>query len=345
MTKKAIFFILGLGLLVAVGLGVVFYIKNNELKTYLQTSLNENFEKFTEGYIKTWEPFECDGFMKIRCISKKMTTSTLEDFDKRLNIAFNDVTLDFEGMSDSNLEIIAKIKNVEFSTQTQQDTTQNINEYIQILNDIQPFLPSSAECFYAFNKQNKQLLSSSKCQINTPNAHYELDGSNIYENANFSELNVAQIIHSFYTKLSPDQDLSELENTLYALKDASIQITNNGLSESAFEIYKKYMANEDKPTDNEEHKAVSKKDYLASLQNLKPFFTLFTDIVGEEHLETLSKLGDEFIALLSGEKKTLSFSLNYKPENKLELQPILKIEENFLNKDFWKNYQLSVSSK
>lgn len=345
MLKKIIASVLGLGLLVVVGLGVVFYIKNNELKTYLQTSLNENFEKFTDGYIKTWEPFECDGFMKIRCVSKQMITSAFEDFDDRLNITFNGVSLDFESMSDSDLEIIAKIKNIAFSTQTQQDATQNISEYTQILNDIRPFLPNSAECFYAFNKQNGQLLSSNKCQISTPNAHYEFGGSSVYENANFLELNIAQIMHSFYTKLSPEQNLSELENMLYALKDASIQITNNGLSESAFEIYKKYMANEDKPTDNEEHKVVSKEDYLASLQNLKPFFTLFADIVGEEHLETLSRLGDDLIALLSGEKKTLSFGLNYKPENKLKLQPILKIEENLLNKDFWKNYQLSVSSK
>lgn len=345
MSKKIIASVLGLGLLVAIGLGVMFYIKNNELKTYLQTSLNDNFEKFTDGYVKTWEPFQCDGFMKIHCTSKKMISTAFEDFDDRLNIAFNDVILDFEDMSDSNLEIIAKIKNVEFSTQTQQDTAQNMSEYAQILNDIRPFLPNSAECFYAFNKQSGQLLSSNKCQINTPNAHYEFSGSSVYENASFSKLNVAQIMHSFYTKFFPDQDSSGLENMLYALKDASIQITNNGLSENAFEIYKKYMAGEGKLADNGGSKTATKEDYLISLQNLKPIFTLFVDMVGEEHQETISKLGDDFIALLSGEKKTLGFKLNYKPENKLELQPILKIEENLLNRDFWKNYQLSVSSK
>lgn len=326
MSKKIIALALGLGLLIIGGLSVMFYIKQNELKTSIQTALNESLKQALGESPNAWQAFECKGITSIQCVSKQITLP-LDEIDTILN----DVTLDFSAMSSSDFKVNASVKNIDFDISI-------MGQSEKVTNLIRTFLPTSTACLLTLNKQNNQILSTQKCQLNTPNADYETSTTSISENPAFGKLDMVQIVHKFYTQIS-DQDPQETDNMLddtsYALQDISMQVTSKNLSENTYQLY-----NELSTAANQE---ASKENYLAILQDHRQTALYALSMLGtnKEYEQAISQLLEGIVALFSGEKSFLAFNLAHKEKEKLQPQPLPKLLENISFKD----YQLSIESK
>lgn len=330
MSKKIMTFVLGLGLLAIVGLGAFFYMKNKEISNSIELSINKQLEKVFSHLPVTWEPFECRGLTTISCSSKEISY-TIPEFNDDTKVILHNATIDFDLKSDTTLDIVADIKNIEFKIGEHTDKADST------IAQARNFLPSTAKCRYKLEQKDDSLLSTAnECVVQTPNADYELNATNIYEISKIEGLNILQIMNTLYDQIV----LGDNSNLYiaYGLKNFSFGIKDHGLSKDIFKIYANSLA-----YGGYEH--ADKAAYIERLQGIRSFSSDIANFMGKKHKKQIENAADGLIALLSEKNNYLKIQLNFNSDKELELRTPLRLQMALLEGSFWEDYELDVYSK
>lgn len=144
MNKKLIALILGLGALVALGLGVFLSIKTKDIKSHLEKTLNEKFESFVQesGYITEWEPFSCSGLVNIGCYSPKIVATDGEGILTLKNMGF-----DIDSMDNASLQASLNIKDITLGVKDIDKEDKDLKENLALFSS---FFPNNVRCMRSY---------------------------------------------------------------------------------------------------------------------------------------------------------------------------------------------------
>ncbi|TLD81866.1 hypothetical protein LS68_002290 [Helicobacter sp. MIT 05-5293] len=334
--KKIVVIILVIGAILAVGLGVILSSKSKEIKSHLQTSLNQTMEKMAKEYplLKSYKPFECSGLINVSCFSKEIV---LGEDQTPIEFIMQDAGFEIISMDRSALQIDTKIKAMHINA------LQNANNAI-IENTAlaTPFIPRSLSCKIKLNTNQDQLDEDSHCELEAGNASYTFGGSESYKDPSFSESNIADIVENFYIKaLAADvENIEELQenykNTLYRLSNFNLHIKDKGLGENLFNIAKLEREKQGLSYKKEEFERDIANAISAALFGV-------TLALGElPYQEEILTFADNLVLLLKGEKKDISLIFQVKGGQEVQF---LSIDDFLQNPALLKdNYELIVSA-
>ena len=152
MNKKLVALILGLGALIALGLGVFLSFKTKDIKSHIEKTLNEKFESFAQesGYIAEWEPFSCSGLVSIGCYSPKIVATDGEGVLTLKNMGF-----DIDSIDNTSLQASLNIKDIVFEVKDIDADDKDSKENLALFSS---FFPNNVKCAISL-KQNDDKLT------------------------------------------------------------------------------------------------------------------------------------------------------------------------------------------
>lgn len=252
MNKKIIGIALGIGAVIAIGLGVILSMKSSEAAKQLEIVVNKHFLQIADeygGFMPSHKPFKCKGAISISCYSDEIVLG----YDSDTSFVLKDVGFDIESASNSALKLVFNIKNIALQTpsienlgfDTLEDSQKQaaIENFEQTTAIFQNLVPKHIKCQIALNKQDDKLLESSQCDITSNDATFKLDGEFGYLHEAFKEANIAQIIKSFYFDSLFDFGEFSIESDAYAkyqvaLKRINASMQDKGFSKDMYAYYK-----------------------------------------------------------------------------------------------------------
>lgn len=233
MNKKLIGIILGIGALVAIGLGVVLSLKTKELKSHMQQTLNTNLESFASKHadlITQWEPFSCSGIIKVGCYSPKIVIGDSE----RKAFILKDVGFDIDSMDSTSLKASLNIKDIKLEDKSTEQQTDDEKKWASLLLS---FMPHKLQCDVSLKHDDDKLLDDFDCSVKAKNANYQIENHVAYQHESFKSQNLAQILQNFYFKWLLEEDSGEFDDYKYSIKDVMFKIQDNGFSKDIYKLY------------------------------------------------------------------------------------------------------------
>lgn len=332
--KKIVVIILIIGAILAIGLGIVLSSKSKEIKSHLQTNLNQTMEKIAKEYplLKSYKPFECSGLINVSCFSKEIVLG--EKYPAEIEFVIQNVGFEIISMDRSTLRIDAKIKDMQ--VKTLENAGKSAIENTTLL---APFVPRSMSCKVKLHINQDQLDEDTRCEVEAENAFYTLGGSESYKHPSFSESSIAEIWKNFYIKIFTTEDpttLEELQSTLYRLSSFNFHIKDKGLGESVFNVAKLERENQGLPYEKEEFGRDIEGGIAATLFGM-------TLALGELPYEKeILTFAHNLTLLLKGEKKDIGLTFQIKDGQEVQF---LSIDEFLQNPALLEdNYEMIVSA-
>lgn len=333
--KKIVVIILIIGAILAIGLGIILSSKSKEIKSHLQTNLNQTMEKIAKEYplLKSYKPFECSGLINVSCFSKEIVLG--EKYPAEVEFVIQNAGFEITNMDRSTLHIDIKIKDM------QGKTLENAGKSaIENATLLAPFVPRSMSCKIKLHTNQDQLDEDTRCEVEAGNAFYTLGGSESYKHPSFSESNIADIVENFYIKIftmeDPTTHIEELRSTLYRLSSFNFHIKDKGLGESLFNAVKSKRENQGLPYEKEEFDHDITNGISATL------FGMTLALGGLPYEEKILAFANNLTSLLKGEKKDIGLTFQIKDGQEVQF---LSMDEFLQNPALLEdNYEMIVSA-
>ncbi len=316
MNKKLIALILGLGALVALGLGVFLSIKTKDIKLHLEKTLNEKFESFVQesGYITEWEPFSCSGLVNIGCYSPKIVATDGEGILTLKNMGF-----DIDSMDNASLQASLNIKDITLGVKDIDKEDKDLKENLALFSS---FFPNNVRCNISLKQNDDKLAENLQCTIAAKNATYQIQGVDTYQHDGFKTQNIAQILQEFYFDAFVNEESStHFEEYKYALDNVMFKVKDNGLSKDLYKYYELQS--------NAQGLPVSQEGFEQNAKNVNMLATIgLSLIMGEAYHNEIIELGNALESLVLGKSKELGFSFKHKADSQEEF---VSLKEFLLN--------------
>lgn len=316
MNKKLVALILGLGALIALGLGVFLSLKTKDIKLHMEKTLNEKFESFAQesGYITEWESFSCDGLISIGCYSPKIVATDGEGILTLKNIGF-----DIDSMDNTSLQASLNIKDIALGVKDIDEEDKDFKKNLELFSS---FFPNNVKCNISLKQNDDKLAEDIQCTITAKNATYQIQGIDTYQHEGFKAQNIAQILQNFYFDAFINEESSiHFEEYKYALDNVVFKVKDNGLSK---DIYKYYELQSDA-----QGLPVSQEGFEQSAKNMNMLATIGLSLaMGDVYHNEIIELGNALESLVLGKSKELGFSFKRKPDSQEEF---VSLKEFLLN--------------
>ncbi|MCQ2912818.1 hypothetical protein JT104_04165 [Helicobacter pylori] len=338
MTKKFMSWMVVIGALICVLLGVFIFFTSMSVKKSLTAYLNAYLSQrpHIKGMGIAGAPFECEGFFKIACVSKELSfldsqNSPIMDF-KNLNIKLH--SLDKSSLI---LSIHSQIK----SPILEQDIQQKISQIpLKNLNALlEKFKPTRLNCSLTFNALDEKTLNDNlKCDLT--NAENILAYTFFQEGLMETQENLS-LKNIFKTLSSKDaKAIKELQDKLRFLApklSVSIQARHLKNVLESFYHQNKESLGFFSPYFSLRSQSVSYESALASLENY--FMALF-----QSHFKDDSALQQNFKGLLQAlvsmakdKRSQITLNAQAKDNAKLTFNALL----DSLSVNFFQSYTIS----
>lgn len=316
MNKKVIALILGLGALIALGLGVFLSIKTKDIKSHIEQTLNEKFESFAQesGYIAEWEPFSCGGLVSIGCYSPKIVATDGEGVLTLKNMGF-----DIDSMDNTSLQVSLNIKDIALEVKNIDEDDKDFKENFALFSS---FLPNNVKCNISLKQNDDKLAEDLQCTITAKNAIYQIQGIDTYQHESFKTQNIAQILQDFYFDAFVNEESStHFEEYKYALDNVIFKVKDNGLSKDLYKYYELQS--------NAQGLPISQEGFEQNAKNVNMLATIgLSLIMGEAYHNEIIELGNALESFVLGNSKELGFSFKRKPDMQGEFISLKEFLQN-----------------
>ncbi|MGL2799213.1 hypothetical protein ACQJ8R_06525 [Helicobacter pylori] len=340
MTKKFMSWMVVIGALICVLLGVFIFFTSMSVKKSLTAYLNAylNQRPHIKGMGIVGSPFECEGFFKIACVSKKISfldsqNSPIVDF-KNLNIKLH--SLDKSSLV---LSISSQIK----SPILEQDIQQKISQIpLKDLNTLlEKMKPTRLNCSLKFNALDEKTLNDNlKCDLtNTENilAYTFFQEGLMEAQENLSLKNIFKTLSSKDAKA-----IEELQDKLRFLApklSVSIQARHfKNVLESFYHQHKESLGFFSPYFSlRSQTPSVSYESALASLENY--FMALFQSHFKDDTAlqQDFKGLLQAFVSMAKDKRSQITLNAQAKDNTKLTFNALL----DSLSVNFFQSYKIS----
>lgn len=305
MNKKLIGIVLGVGALVAIGLGVVLSLKTKELKSHIQQTLNTNLESFASKHadlITQWEPISCSGIIKVGCYSPKIVIGDSE----RKAFILKDVGFDIDSMDSTSLKASLNIKDIKLEDKSTEQQGDDEKEWAALLLS---FMPHKLQCDVSLKHDDDKLLQGLDCTMTAKNISFQIKNDSIYEHADFKAQSFDQILQDFYFKWLSQGNDTQFNDYKYRLKSAALKIQGNGFRKDIYKLYE-LKSKQDNEVASQEgfEKAVA--------EVVDKFVRRLISELGSEYSDKCEEIGDAITSLALGTSREINFLLQGKRYNK-----------------------------
>ena len=316
MNKKLVALILGLGALIALGLGVFLSFKTKDVKSHIEKTLNEKFEFFAQesGYIAEWEPFSCSGLVSIGCYSPKIVATDGDGVLTLKNMGF-----DIDSIDNTSLQASLNIKDIVFEVKDIDADDKDSKENLALFSS---FFPNNVKCAISLKQNDDKLTEDLDCTITAKNATYQIQGVDTYQHESFKTQNIAKILQDFYFDAFINEESSvHFEEYKYALNNVAFKLKDNGFSK---DIYKYYELQS-----NAKGLPVSQEGFEQSAKNVNMLATIgLSLIMGDMYHNEIIELGNALESLILGKSKQIGFLFKRKADLQEEF---ISLKEFLLN--------------
>ncbi|CAM2817484.1 hypothetical protein [Helicobacter hepaticus] len=331
--KKLIAIILGIGALIAIGLGVALSLKSKEIKAHLEQTLNESFEKIVtnDNLLKSWEPFVCEGLITVSCYSKKIILGEEEIFTL-YNAGF-----DIHSIDNNSLQASFKIKDIKWNPI---ETTKEAE--LELVNLISSSIPQKLECDVALKRNDDKLSENIQCNMKASNASYELNSKETYQHSTFNTQNMAKILENFYLKaiLATDNDADDTYNDVkYAFDTFMLKAQNKGeFSKDMYKLYEVQSKIQEMPYGQEGF-----AQYAKNINTLALITASF--VLGDVYHDEMITFGNALESYLTGQTHELGIHLSHQENKELKFKTLEDFAQSSNFSHFSDDYTLTILSK
>ncbi|RKV46764.1 hypothetical protein DD767_03170 [Helicobacter pylori] len=340
MTKKFMSWMVVIGALICVLLGVFIFFTSMSVKKSLTAYLNAYLDQrpHINGMVIAGSPFECEGFFKIACVSKELSfldsqNSPIVDF-KNLNIKLH--SLDKSSLT---LSVHSQIK----SPILEQDIQQKISQIpLKDLNTLlEKMKPTRLNCSLTFNALDEKTLNDNlKCDLT--NAENILAYTFFQEGLMEAQENLS-LKNIFKTLSSKDaKAIEELQDKLRFLApklSVSIQARHlKNVLESFYHQHKESLGFFSPYFSlRSQTPSVSYESALASLENY--FMALFQSHFKDDTAlqQNFKGLLQAFISIAKDKRSQITLNAQAKDNTKLTFNALL----DSLSVNFFQSYKIS----
>lgn len=288
MSKKSVFAILSIGIVIIIILASIMIKKNFDIADKVSIKINHALSNLQNANIK---PFTCSGFMDISCKSEAI------NFELDKNVILQDISLNLSNMKKNSLQANINIANI-----TLDSKPSAIQDYLNNL------YPNSINCQVQIDKENDKLSEKITCNIKSNAANYEVKEDSFIQNDEFKNIDLISTLQIAYGNLlNSDLILAPTPNKFY-LNSLDINATNVSLNDQLSGIL---GIDKDSKLD---------EAFKPLAQNLLRFIT---NNAAQES-ENTQKLAQ----FLSGEKKKLNLKIYANTKNLPELANFLTQFDN-----------------
>nr|WP_187942170.1 hypothetical protein [Helicobacter pylori] len=340
MTKKFMSWMVVIGALICVLLGVFIFFTSMSVKKSLTAYLNAYLDQrpYIKGMGIAGAPFECEGFFKIACVSKELRfldsqNSPIMDF-KDLNIKLH--SLDKSSLT---LSVHSQIQ----SPILEQDIQQKIHQIpLKNLNALlEKFKPMRLNCSLTFNALDEKTLNDNlKCDLT--NAENILAYTFFQEGLMEAQENLS-LKNIFKTLSSKDaKAIEELQDKLRFLApklSVSIQARHfKNVLESFYHQHKESLGFFSPYFSlRSQIPSVSYESALASLENY--FMALFQSHFKDDTVlqQNFKGLLQAFVSMAKDKRSQITLNAQIKDNTKLTFNALLES----LSVNFFQSYKIS----
>ncbi|WRC81097.1 hypothetical protein E5K90_06225 [Helicobacter pylori] len=340
MTKKFMSWMVVVGALICVLLGVFIFFTSMSVKKSLTAYLNAYLDQrpHIKGMGIAGSPFECEGFFKIACVSKKISfldsqNSPIMDF-KNLNIKLH--SLDKSSLV---LSISSQIKSPILEQDIQQKISQIPLKDLNVL--LEKMKPTRLNCSLKFNALDEKTLNDNlKCDLT--NAENILTYTFFQEGLMEAQENLS-LKNIFKTLSSKDaKAIEELQDKLRFLApklSVSIQARHLKNVLEAFYHQHKESLGFFSPyfSLRSQTPSVSYESALASLENY--FMALFQSHFKDDTAlqQNFKGLLQAFVSMAKDKRSQITLNAQAKDNTKLTFNALL----DSLSVNFFQSYKIS----
>ncbi|RVY29084.1 hypothetical protein ECC12_04010 [Helicobacter pylori] len=328
MTKKFMSWMVVIGALICVLLGVFIFFTSMSVKKSLTAYLNAYLDQrpHIKGMGITGAPFECEGFFKIACTSKELSfldsqNSPIVDF-KNLNIKLH--SLDKSSLT---LSVHSQIK----SPILEQDIQQKISQIpLKDLNALlEKMKPTHLNCSLTFNALDEKTLNDHlKCDLT--NAENILAYTFFQEGLMEAQENLS-LKNIFKTLSSKDaKAIEELQDKLrFLAPKLGVSIQARHLKNVLEAFYYQSLRSQTP--------SVSYESALASLENY--FMALFQSHFKDDTVlqQNFKGLLQAFVSMAKDKRSQITLNAQAKDNTKLTFNALLES----LSVNFFQSYKIS----
>ncbi|MGN8531494.1 hypothetical protein ACR9MZ_04995 [Helicobacter pylori] len=340
MTKKFMSWMVVIGALICVLLGVFIFFTSMSVKKSLTAYLNAYLDQrpHIKGMRIVGTPFECEGFFKIACVSKELSfldsqNSPIMDF-KNLNIKLH--SLDKSSLV---LSISSQIQ----SPILEQDIQQKISQIpLKDLNTLlEKFKPTRLNCSLTFNALDEKTLNDNlKCDLtNAENilAYTFFQEGLMETQENFSLKNIFKTLNSKDAKAI--EELQDKLRFLVPKLSVSIQARHlKNILESFYHQHKESLGFFSPYFSlRSQTPSVSYESTLASLENY--FMALFQSHFKDDTAlqQNFKGLLQAFVSMAKDKRSQITLNAQAKGNAKLTFNALL----DSLSVNFFQSYKIS----
>lgn len=334
--KKLIAIILGIGALVAIGLGIALSFKSKEIKAHLEQTLNENFEKIMakDTLIKSWKPFVCEGLISVSCYSKEIV---LGEKDKEGIFTLHNTGFDIHSIDNNSLQTSFKIKDIKWNPIEEAQ-----EEELEVANLMSSSMPQKLECDVTLKRNEDKLSENIQCNMKASNATYELNSKEIYQHNTFNTQNMANILENFYLKtmLAADIDTNDAyDNVKYAFDTFMLKAQNNGeFSKDMYKLYELQSKLQKMP--------YSQEGFAQYAKNINTLALIGTSLVlGDIYHDEMVTFANALESYLTGQTHELGIHLSHQQNKELEFKSLEDFAQDSNFSHLFDDYTLTILSK
>lgn len=340
MTKKFMSWMVVIGALICVLLGVFIFFTSMSVKKSLTAYLNAYLDQrpHIKGMGIVGSPFECEGFFKIACVSKELRfldsqNSPIVDF-KNLNIKLH--SLDKSSLT---LSVHSQIQSPILEQDIQQKISQIPLKDLNIL--LEKMKPTRLHCSLTFNALDEKTLNDNlKCDLT--NAENILTYTFFQEGLMEAQENLS-LKNMFKTLSSKDaKAIEELQDKLrFLAPKLSVSIQARHLknvleafyhqNKESLGFFSPYFSLRSQTT------SVSYESALASLENY--FMALFQSHFKDDSAlqQNFKGLLQAFVSMAKDKRSQITLNAQIKDNTKLTFNALL----DSLSVNFFQSYKIS----